>query len=215
MIQTMGDRDICSSIGDIEKHEQFKQLSQEQRIAKLQEVYDKYGVKSPQFFIQVKPFLMWTAYRSLRGMHYTYLEDLVNTAYEELIIVFEGGWTTHYNKRKYKEPIYGTPFYYRKFKNIGAFVLYYAGSAVSKYRSKNFRKQVNHEDGGDDIGDRLNFTDFELNNDLGYSLEEPDKEKIFKVFKFNDALKRHLYVIKETSPKNNVLYNFMLWRNRE
>ena len=96
-LQTMGEKDCCSSIGDIEKHEKFKKLKKEERIAKLQEVYDTYGVLSDEFFTQVKPFIMWTVYRYLRGMSYTFLEDLVNNAYEELVIAFNGGWTTHYN----------------------------------------------------------------------------------------------------------------------
>ena len=83
-IQVMGEKDCCSSIGDIEKHEAFKKLQKTERIAILQECYDTYGVYSDEFFIQVKPFIMWTVYRYLRGMHYSYLEDLVNNAYEEL-----------------------------------------------------------------------------------------------------------------------------------
>ena len=144
MIQTIGDNDICSSIGDIEEHEKFKKLPKELRIQKLQETYDKYGVKSNEFFVLVKPFIMWTVYRYLRGMHYTYLEDLVNNAYTELVIAFEGGNTTHYNNPVYKKPIYGTPLYFKKYKNIGEFVMAVVGSSVAKYRAKNFRKQILH-----------------------------------------------------------------------
>lgn len=209
----MGEMDCCSSIGNIEKHEQFKQLNKDERIKKLQEIYDKYGVRSNEFFVQVKPFIMWTVYRYLRGMHYTYLEDLVNNAYEELIIAFEGGETTHYNMPVYKEAIYGTPAYFNKYKNIGEFVMYVVGSSVAKYRSKNFRKQVLHEDTEQDISDRLSFTDFEINNNLEYTMEEPNDEPLFQFFKFNDKFAKHLYMLKETCPRNNVLYNFMLWRN--
>ena len=88
-IQTKGDAAICSSVGDVKKHEKFKKLSKDKRIEKLQEVYDKYGVKSNEFFEQVKPFIMWTIYRNLRGMPTTYLEDLVNNAYEELMVVIQ------------------------------------------------------------------------------------------------------------------------------
>lgn len=211
-IQTMGEKDCCSSIGDIEKHEKFKKLKKEERIAKLQEVYDKYGIYSDEFFIQVKPFIMWTVYRYLRGMSYTFLEDLVNNAYEELIIAFEGGWTTHYNVKTYKEKIYQTPEYYRRYKNIGEFVMYIVGSSVAKYRAKNFRKQVLHEDNEQDISEKLNFTDFEINNNLDYHIEEPEDEPFFRFFKFNKAFEKHLAVIQETQPRNNVLYNYMLWR---
>lgn len=214
-IQVMGEKDCCSSIGDIEKHEKFKKLKKEERIAKLQEVYDEYGVRSNEFFIQVKPFIMWTVYRYLRGMHYTYLEDLVNNAYEELVIAFEGGKTTHYNVPVVKEPIYGTPYYYRKYKNIGEFVMYVVGSSVAKYRAKNFRKQVMHEDTEQDISEKLNYTDFEMANNLEYTIEDPEDIKIFQHFKFNDKLAKHLYTIKETCPRNNVLYNFILWRTHE
>ena len=209
-IQTMGEMDCCSSIGDLEKHEKFKKLSKDERIAKLQEVYDTYGVKSNEFFVQVKPFIMWTVYRYLRGMHYTYLEDLVNNAYEELIIAFEGGYTTHYNQPVYKAPIYKTGKWARK--NIGEFVMYIVGSSVAKYRAKNFRKQVLHEDNEQDISDKLNYTDFEMNNNLDYRMTEPDEDS-FQFFKLNDKLRKHMETIKETCPRNNVLYNFLLWRN--
>ena len=155
---------------------------------------------------------MWTVYRYLRGMSYTFLEDLVNNAYEELIIAFEGGWTTHYNVKTYKEKIYQTPEYYRRYKNIGEFVMYIVGSSVAKYRAKNFRKQVLHEDNEQDISEKLNFTDFEINNNLDYHIEEPEDEPFFRFFKFNKAFEKHLAVIQETQPRNNVLYNYMLWR---
>lgn len=215
IVQTIGEKDCCSSIGDIEKHEKFKKLKKEDRIAKLQEVYDIYGVKSNEFFVQVKPFIMWTVYRYLRGMHYTYLEDLVNNAYEELIIAFEGGNTTHYNVPVYKEPIYDTPQYHKKYKNIGEFVMYVVGSSVAKYRAKNFRKQVLHEDSEQDISERLSFTDFEVRHNLDYEMEEPEDEPLFHHFTFNDKMTKHLLTIKETCPRNNVLYNFMLWREHE
>ena len=178
----------------------------------LQEVYDQYGVRSEEFFIQVKPFIMYTVYKYLRGMHYSYLEDLVNNAYEELIIAFEGGNTTHYNVPVYKKPIYGTSAYYKKYKNIGEFIMYVVGSSVAKYRAKNFRKQVIHEDNEQDISDRLNFTDFETSNNLDYEMADPEDERMFHFFKFNDKLQKHIDMIRETCPRNNVLYNFMLWR---
>lgn len=214
-IQTMGQKDCCSSVGDIEKHEKFKKLKKEERIERLQQVYDAYGVLSEEFFVQVKPFIMWTVYRYLRGMHYSNLEDLVNNAYEELVIAFEGGHTTHYNVPIYKERKYGTEEYYAKYENIGNFVMAVVGSSVAKYRAKNFRKQVLHEDTTYDISERINFTDFELNNDLGYSMEDPNDVVLFNVFELNDNLKRHLYVLKETQPRNNVLYNFMIWSEKE
>ena len=215
-LQTKGKYDICSSVVDIEKHEQFKKLPKDKRIEVLQETYDKYGVKSDKFFIQVQPFIIWTIKRYLRGMSETYyLEDLVNNAYEELVIAFEGGNTTHYNNHVYKEPIYGTPKYYKKYKNIGEFIMYVVGSSVAKYRGKNFRKQILHEDCDQDISDRLNYTDFEMDNDLSYTVEEPNDEPLFHVFRFNKRFLEHLYMIRETKPRNNVLYNFMLWREHE
>lgn len=212
-IQTKGDAAICSSVGDIKKHEKFKKLSMTQRIEKLQEVYDKYGVKSNQFFTQVKPFIMWTTYRQLRGMPADmYLEDLINNAYEELIIAFEGGVTTYYNKLVNKQPIYGTPEYYAKYENIGKFVMDIVSSSVSKYRSKHFRKQVVHEDTSEDISERINFTDFEERYNLNYDLQEPVAIKFFNTFKFNEEFIKHLIIIKQTKPRNNILYNFMLWK---
>ena len=148
-------------------------------------------------------------------MHYTYLEDLVNNAYEELIIAFEGGNSTHYNNPVYKDAKYGTEDYYKKFKNIGAFVMYITGSSVSKYRSKTFRKQVLHEDTDQDIGDKLNYTDFEINNNLDYTLKEPDEGNIFPLFKVNKEFAKHLFMLKETHPRNNILYNYILWSSHD
>ena len=211
-IQTKGDVAICSSVGDVNKHEKFKKLSKDKRIEKLQQVYDKYGVRSNEFFEQVKPFIMWTIYRNLRGMPTTYLEDLVNNAYEELIIAFEGGHTTHYNKAVQKDPIYLNNEYYIKYKNIGEFVMTVIGSSVSKYRSKNFRRQVAYEDASLDISERINYTNFEETHNLNYDIEDPIYTIYFNNFKFNDALLDHLRLLKITKPKNNVLYNFMLWK---
>lgn len=214
-IQVMGENGICSSVGDIVKHEKFKKLSKEERIRKLQEVYDTYGVKSEEFFIQVKPFIMWTVYRYLRGMHYSNLEDLVNTAYEELVIAFIGGNTTHYNQPIYKEPIYQTEEYYKKYNNIGEFVMGIVGSSVAKYRARNFRKQVMHVDQEHDISEKLNFTDFEMNNNLDYELRDPElSDEIFTKFKLNDAFTKHMVILMETQPRNNILYNYTLWKNR-
>lgn len=214
-IQVMGEKDCCSSIGDIERHEKFKKLKKEARIEALQKCYDEYGVYSDEFFVQVKPFIMWTVYRYLRGMHYSNLEDLVNNAYEEIIIAFEGGKTTHYNIPIYKEKIYGTEEYYKKYKNIGQFIMYIVGSSVAKYRSKNFRKQVLHEDNEQDISEKLNFTDFEIKNNLDYELKDPIEQPLFTHFKFNNYLSQHLQIIRETKPRNNVLYNYMLWKEHE
>ena len=211
-IQIKGDVAICSSVGDIEKHENFKKLSKTQKIQKLQEVYDEYGVHSNEFFIQVKPLIMWTIYRNLRGMPVTYLEDLVNNAYEELIIAFEGGKTTHYNEPIVKEAVYGTEKYYTKYKNIGDFIMSEVGSAVAKYRSKTYRRKLVHEDEGEDISERIHYTNFEINNNLDYEISEPNYTKEFQFFKFNEELTNHLEVLKETKPRNNVLYNFMLWK---
>ena len=148
-------------------------------------------------------------------MHYSYLEDLVNNAYEELIIAFEGGDTTHYNVPIHKEPIYGTEKYYKRFKNIGEFIMYIVGSSVAKYRAKNFRRQILHEDNDQDISEKLNFTDFEINNNLDYEIQDPNDEPLFRTFKFNANLRKHLAIIKETKPRNNVLYNYMLWKEHE
>ena len=212
-VQTKGSQAICSCIGDIEKHEKFKKLNKNQRIEKLQEAYDAYGVYSNEFFVQVKPFIMWTIFRNLRGMPATYLEDLVNNAYEELIIAFEGGATTHYNEPVYKQAIYGTPRYYEKYENIGRFIMDVVGSSVSKYRSKTYRRMITHEDDSEDISEKINHTDFELNHNLDYTMEE-FVESPFKFFKFNKALEQHFNMIKETKPRNNVIYNFILWRER-
>lgn len=211
-IQTKGAAAICSSIGDIKEHENFKKLSKSKRQEKLQESYEMYGIRSNEFFIQVKPFIIWTIRRNLRGMSDTFLEDLVNYAYEELIIAFEGGHTTHYNEPVYKEPIYGTDKYYSKYKNIGEFIMAVTGSAVSKYRSRNFRRQVAHEDTNQDISEKINFTNFEEMYNLNYEIDEPLYAKVFTCFKFNDELLSHLQAIKWTKPRNNILYNFMLWR---
>lgn len=211
-LQIKGDSAICSSVGDIKKHENFKKLSKQKRIEKLQEVYDAYGVRSNEFFEQVKPLIMWTIYRNLRGMPNTYLEDLVNNAYEELIIAFEGGNTTHYNAAVYKDAIYGTSEYYNKYDNIGNFVMTVTGSSVSKYRSKNFRRQAAYEDTNEDISERVNFTNFEETNNLNYDIEEPEYTMYFTHFKLNEDFINHLRMLKATKPKNNVLYNFMLWK---
>lgn len=210
--QTKSKNAICSSIGDVTKHEKFKKLSTQKRISILQETYDKYGIHSNEFFIQVKPFIMWAIYKNLRGMPTEFLEDLVNQAYQDLIIDFEGGETSHYRKVIQKEPLYNAPGYKEKYKNIGNFVLKRVTSSVVKYRSKTFRKKFVHEDSSEDISDRLNFTDFEIDNNLDYEFKAPNVTYPFKFFKFNDEFLKHLKLLKETKPKNNILYNFMLWR---
>ena len=212
-IQVKGDIAICSSVGDMYAHEKFKRMSKAQRIDKLQKVYDEYGVKSNEFFKQVKPFIMWTVYRHLRGMPAArYLEDLVNNAYEELVIAFDGGITTHYNKVVNKQPFYGSDEYYAKFNNIGDFVMSVVGSSVSKYRSKYFRKATKWEDTSEDISERINFTDFEERYNMNYEIEDPVYIKFFRHFKFNKELLKHLNFLYHTKPRNNVLYNFMLWK---
>lgn len=213
-LQTKAEGTICSNVGDVIKHEKFKKLSKNKRLEILQEVYDKYGVKSNEFFIQAKPFIMWTVYKHLRGMPAAlYLEDLVNTAYEELIIAFEGGWTSYYNKQVYKEPIYGTPLYFKKYKNIGELIMDTTWSAVAKFRSKNFRRQSTKEDNTCDISDRVGFTDFEEKYNLNYE-NELEYTKYFGFFKFNDEFIEHLKFIKDTKPKNNILFNFMMWQEK-
>lgn len=194
--------------------ELMKKMPEDAKIALIQETYDKYGVRSNQFFKLIKQLITWTANRYTKGMHFSNTDDLINNAYEELIIAFEGGNTTHYNKPVYKPPIYGTPRYYKKFKNIGAFIMYVVGSSVSKYRAKNFRKQILHENFEMDISDRLNYLDFEMDNNLDYSIDDPIIEPVFHQFKLNKAFTKHIQAIKETHPRNNVLYNFMLWKEK-
>ena len=213
-LQTKGRTAVCSTIGDIHKHEKFKKLSKSQRIEMLQETYDKYGVLSSEFFVQVKPFIMWTIYRHLRGMPTAYIEDLVNNAYEELVIAFNGGNTTHYNEPVYKEAKYGTEEYYRRYKNIGNFVMGVVGSSVAKYRSKTYRRKLVHEDDTADISERISFTDFEINHDLDYCMEEPEFTPLFTYFELSAELRAHLEKIRELKPRNNVLYNFMLWKEK-
>lgn len=196
------------------KQEKLKKLTKDERIALLQEVYDTYGVRSNEFYVHIQPFIFWTIKRYMRGMDNSTIDDLLNNAYEELIIAFEGGNTTHYNNPIYKKPLYGTPKYYKKFKNIGEFIMYVVGSSVAKYRAKNFRKQIIHEDNDVDISEKLNYITFEMDNNLDYYIQDPEDEPLFHFFKFNDAFEKHLQMIKETCPRNNVLYNFMLWREK-
>lgn len=213
MFQVKGKHAICSSIGDAEKHEGFKKLSKSKRVEKLQECYDLYGIRSNEFFVFVKPFIIWTVYRALRGMPATeYLEDLVNTAYEELIIAFEGGITTHYNEEVYKEPIYGTDYYYQKYKNIGEFIMAVVSSSTAKYRSKYFKRKVTHEDDSQDISERISFTDFENRYNLDYQVVDPEVLRLFTYFKVNDEFAKHLSILKQAKPRNNIMYLFMLWK---
>ena len=104
-----------------------------------------------------------------------------------------------------------------KYKNIGNFIIAVVSGSVAKYRSKTFKKQTEREDASQDISERINFTDFEQKHDLHYEMDE-NKDvvscPIFKHFKFNDKMMEHLAFIKATKPKNNVLYNFMLWKER-
>ena len=212
-LQTKGKYDICSTVVDIEKHEQFKKLPKDRRIEILQETYDKYGVRSDKFFIQVQQFIIWTIKRYLRGMSETYyLEDLVNNAYEELIIAFEGGQTTYYNKPIYKNPYYGSAKYKQKYKNIGDFIMAVTGSSVAKYRSKTFKRKCNHEDDSYDLSERVNFTNFEEDNGLDYNIKEPEYTQLFTKFSFDLNFLNHLRILKMSKPRNNVLYNFMLWK---
>ena len=82
-------------------------------------------------------------------------------------------------------------------------------------KTKNFRRQILHEDNDQDISEKLNFTDFEINNNLDYEIQDPNDEPLFRTFKFNANLRKHLAIIKETKPRNNVLYNYMLWKEHE
>ena len=208
-VQTKGDIAICSSVGDIARHEKFKKLSMDERIAILEETYEKYGVRSNEFFIQVKPFIMWTVHRHLRGMPFT--EDLVNSAYEELILAFEGGDTMYYNEIIHKEPTWGTTNH----DNIGLFVMSVVGCAVSKYHSKYHRRQTKFEDKQFDISERINFTNFEMDNNLNYEMDTSHLDYTvdeFKYFKFNRYLAHHIALLKLLKPRNNILYNHMLWK---
>ena len=51
-------------------------------------------------------------------------------------------------------------------------------------------------------------------NNLSYELEDTEQTPMFTHFIPNDELKKHLYILKETHPRNNILYNFMLWIGR-
>ena len=54
-----------------------------------------------------------------------------------------------------------------------------------------------------------------INNNLDYEIQDPNDEPLFRTFKFNANLRKHLAIIKETKPRNNVLYNYMLWKEHE
>lgn len=217
MIQTKADTAVCSSIGNIEEHEKFKKLPMGIKIQTLEEVYNLYGVHSDKFFEQVKPLIMWTIHRNLRGLPNTYLEDLLNNAYEELIIAFEGGYTSHYNKSVYKERLYNNDIYNTKYKNIGYFIMYHVGASVSKYRNKNFRRQSKWEDDSADISEKINYTDFEINNNLTYEYEVKDTKmgQPFKHFKINKPFLRHIEAVMRLKPRNNIFYNLLLWEGEK
>ena len=214
-LQTMGAKAFCSSVGDVEKLEKFKQLDLHEKLGILQKTYDEHGVRSPEFFTQVKPFIMWIVNKYRRGMHYTLLEELVNTSYEELIIAFEGGWTWSYNKLIYMEPIYKSDEYFEKYQNIGKFVIGMVGRSVAKYRSKFVKKKLKYEDVNYDISDRLGFSNFEVENGLDYYLDDINDEPLFTKFKLNADLIKHLKMLYDYQPRNNLLYNFILWKTHK
>jgi hypothetical protein len=218
LIQTKADTAVCSSIGDIEAHEKFKKLPMGIKIQTVEEVYNKYGIHSDEFYKQIKPLILWTIHRNLRGLPNTYLEDLVNNAYEELIIAFEGGYASHYNKNVYKKRVYDSHIYNEKYKNIGHFIMYHVGASVSKFRNKNFRRQAKYEDDSADISEKINYTDFEINNNLAYEYEIEDKDDIsqpFKHFEINAPFSRHIKAIMQLKPRGNIFYNMLLWRGEK
>lgn len=207
-IQVKGELAVCSTLGTTEELRRIKKLSLQERLNKLEEYYLQYGVNSPEFFSLVKPLIAWTCYKHLRGM--TFTEDLVNQAYAELIVAFNGGTTTFYNKTIEKEP----GGYEKSGKNIGKFIMDEVGSTITKYRSKNYRRQSKYENKDIDISEKTDFTNFERENYLTYYLNEEVEFPQFRFFRFNKELSNHLKMLKQLKPRNNVLYNFMLWRSQ-
>ena len=86
------------------------------------------------------------------------------------------------------------------------------GSSVAKYRSKTFKRKCNHEDDSYDLSERVNFTNFEEDNGLDYNIKEPEYTQLFTKFSFDLNFLNHLRILKMSKPRNNVLYNFMLWK---
>ena len=205
-IQVKGDLAVCSTLGTTEELKKIKNLSLQERLDRLEDCLYTYGVNSAEFYKLVKPLIVWTCYRHLLGMPFT--EDVVNFAYIELIVAFEGGKTSYYNKEIYREPRYGTTDH----ENIGEFIMYIVGGAVSKYRSKNFKRQSEYEDKNTDITEKTNYTKFERENYLSYYLNEDIEFPQFRFFKFNKSLSQHLNMLKQLKPRNNILYNYMLWK---
>ena len=207
-IQKKGDLAVCSECGTVEELTSRKNAPVEVKTTKLWKCFHKYGVKSPEFFELVKPLIAWTCYKHLRGMPFS--EDLVNYCYAELVVAFEGGVTEHYNKTiVIEEPAFQTS---KRNNNIGIFIMYEIGKAVSKYRSKHYRRQLKYEDRDEDISEKTNFTNFEVTNYLTYYNKDDFDVQHFNKFTFNTAFVKHLDSLKNTRPRNNILYNFMLWR---
>lgn len=207
-IQVKGEFGVCSSMGTTEDLRKIKSTALSKKMKTIEETYNTYGANSEEFYVLIKPLITWTCYKHLSGMPFT--EDLVNNAFMDVVIAFNGGKTSHYNKEVEKAPTYETS----KRKNIGDFIMYVVGSAVTKYRSKNYRRQEKYEDRSEDISDRTKYTDFEKRNFLSYEINENIELPQFSFFQFNDAFEQHLKMLKETRPKNNILYNFMLWRSQ-
>ena len=206
-LQKKGDLAVCSEFGTVEELAHRRSWTLEESMSYLEEYKRKYGVNSREFFNLVKPLIAWTCYKHLRGMPFS--EDLVNYCYAEIVLAFEGGWTEHYNKRKKVEPTFP-----KSKRNIGAFIMYVVGGAVSKYRSKHYRRQSKYENREEDVMDKTNFTNFETENFLTYYVKEDFDVQHFDKFTFNTAFTKHLDSLKNARPRNNILYNFMLWRSQ-
>jgi hypothetical protein len=218
LIQTKADTAVCSSIGNVEEHEKFKKLPMGIKLQTLEEVYNLHGIHSDKFYEQIKPLILWTIHRNLRGLPNTYMEDLLNNAYEELIIAFEGGYASHYNKSVYKERLYNNNIYNSKYRNIGYFIMYHVGASVSKFRNKNFRRQSKYEDDSADISEKINYTDFEINNNLTYEYEVEEERTIsqpFKHFKINEPFSKHIQAVLQLKPRDNIFYNLLLWEGEK
>lgn len=207
-IQVKGDLAICSSLGTTEELTKIKKLSLQKRLSKIEDCYQTYGVRSEEFFKLIKPLIAWTCYQHLHGMPFT--EDLVNNAYMDLIIAFEGGYKTHYNKYKYINATYATTE-----RNIGSFIMYEVSKSVGRSLSKLYGQQKKYENREFDVVETANYTNFEKETFLSYYIEENIEFPQFRFFKFNKEFKQHLNMLKQLKPRNNVLYNFMLWQQHK
>ena len=74
-------------------------------------------------------------------------------------------------------------------------------------------RKITHEDQTQDISERINFTDFESRCNLEYIQEDPEILNLFTYFKLSDSLLEHLAILKATKPKNNILYNYITWKD--